>query len=79
MSRRVLMNEEDRTTNTVFTNIIGKTGSIEGIMLCLRFLAVQAVSQGRMDLANDIEALLEDYEYDMALEKASDSATDHFH
>lgn len=73
------MNEEDRITNTVFTNIIGKTGSIEGIVLCLRFLAVQAVSQGRTDLANDIEALLEDYEHEMIVEKASDGAVDAIH
>lgn len=73
------MNEEDRTTNTVFTDIIGKTGSLEGIVLCLRFLAVQAVSQGRTDLANDIEALLDNYEHEMIIEKASDRATDAIH
>ncbi len=73
------MSNEDRTMDTVFTNIIGKTGSIEGIMLCLRFLAVQAVSQRRMDLANGIEALLDDYEIEFACEKLSESATNRVH
>ena len=73
------MSTEDRPTNTVFTNIIGRTGSIEGIMLCLRFLAVQAVSQKRTDLANSIEALLDDYENEIACEKSSDRATDRVH
>lgn len=73
------MSNEDRTMDTVFANIIGKTGSIEGIMLCLRFLAVQAVSQRRMDLANGIEALLDDYEIEVACEKLSESATGRVH
>lgn len=73
------MSKEDRIADTVFTNIIGKTGSIEGIMLCLRFLAVQAVSQKRMELANGIEALLDDYELEVICEKLSESATDRIH
>lgn len=73
------MSKANGITDTVLTNIIGKTGSIEGIMLCLRFLAVQAVSQRRMDLANDIEALLDDYEREMALGRLSESATDAIH
>ena len=73
------MSKEDRIADTVFTNIIGKTGSIEGIMLCLRFLAVQAVSQRRMDLANGIEALLDEHELEVICEKLSESATDRVH
>lgn len=73
------MSKEDRIADTVFTNIIGKTGSIEGIMLCLRFLAVQAVSQRRKDLANGIEALLDDYEIEVACEKRTESMTDRIH
>lgn len=73
------MSKENRITGTVFTNIIGKTGKIEGIILCLRFLAVQAVSQGRVDLANDIEALLENYEYEIAVGQASSGEADAVH
>ena len=57
------MSKKYGESDKMMTNIMSKTGSFEGIMLCLRFLAIQAVSQGRQELATDIEALLEDHEY----------------
>ena len=74
------MSQEYRGSDTVLTNIIGKTGSLEGIMLCLRFLAIQAVSQGRTELAMDIETLLEDHEEsNLDLQENSDSLAGPLH
>ena len=49
----------------VFSNMIKTTSDPQRILVCLRFLALQAIAQGKVVLASDLEDLLNKHEDDL--------------
>ena len=59
------MVQRSKDLEVVFSNMMKSSTDPQRIMVCLRFLALQAVAQGRADLAGDLESLLSKHEDDL--------------